>query len=738
MPHASTLRHPLRPLLLAVVIIGSMSVPSLLHAQAFFGTNHLNLDSEAGPLLLRASFPNGEQLGTSSAEFGGIASGNVLSDQAPNRTWVVDTSGDTYAEGFSLFGGVTQVVTYGGGKVFTFPGFGPFLVSTWGSDLPLKFRGMNGPSAELTIRRTDYRELDDSWMYNYYTAIGLGDTWWVLRSGDLPFITQAGDSLLIGQLHKAWGIRTDRSTDSGAFRLVNLTTQADGGALSLEVEFGGTITCEPLETSGILPVALGNLPYELQIRMGGRVLLDTAVIPYPHMLVDIIVAPDGQGGESIRFVERLTSKIGRAFPRYWADAFQLVVFPSGELAGGTVRIADTEGEVRDVRGGLSDVEYFGVNLPVRRHTYDNVTVLDDGDRFRIRFDYREWGRDSATYMMLDRGTGIELYSYDEFDEMPQSLRRESLDFNPSGIPWKVGVASFAFAYDSLDVQVEGLADPIGTAPGWNSMHYGPITGSDIPYDVVEAPGSGISGSTPGEIVGSGVITGSPASFSMVLLDDDPQGGVRSLSYDVLPGTSSARLRLVNFADGYGPIGLTVKGNPFGWMLPPVTEGESEVVVIPIGTAVEYTVRNVEGDSLTSVVTSNGGSDNTFVIDGGAAEGELRVFGLSQLVPSSRYRMTVLRRVSLSTGAVSDEADAGIYRVAPNPMHGTGTLHLDATAPQPERLTLIDPLGRIVWEREVHEVSRETALDFGSLPTGVYSLIVRSRGLEEVRVPVVVW
>ena len=302
----------------------------------------------------------------------------------------------------------------------------------------------------------------------------------------------------MGQFGEGWAIKTNKEVDSGAFRLVNLT---EWDNLSLNVNQGGTLSCAPMRTSGLLPVYQGDAPKTIRLMRGADVLLDTTVVAYPYMLTDIIVVPDGDGNASIRFVERLTTNVGRLIDQYWDKAAQVVVFPTGELVGGGIQLFDTAGRMQRSLRGLNEPGYVGVNLPRKQYGYDNVKITDASDKLIAMFDLRTNGRDSATYIMADLGSGVEIYSYDEFDESPQDLRSESIEKNPAGIPWKFSIASLVKGYDSLEVHLSTLSTPIGIASGWSDGVFGPVTGNNVPFEVHTAISPG------GEVVGSGEIRG---------------------------------------------------------------------------------------------------------------------------------------------------------------------------------------------------------------------------------------
>ena len=70
------------------------------------------------------------------------------------------------------------------------------------------------------------------------------------------------------------------------------------------------------------------------------------------------------------------------------------------------------------------------------------------------------------------------------------------------------------------------------------------------------------------------------------------------------------------------------------------------------------------------------------------------------------------------------------RIYPNPV--AGSLHIDRESDGPARITVVDPLGRVV--RSLTSQQRNVLLDVGDWPSGVYTIRIWSgSGAERVRI-----
>ena len=206
-----------------------------------------------------------------------------------------------------------------------------------------------------------------------------------------------------------------------------------------------------------------------------------------------------------------------------------------------------------------------------------------------------------------------------------------------------------------------------------------------------------------------------------------RGGVRALSYAILPESPKARVRLINLTEGIGPIGLTPKNNWDTWVIPPVEEGDQWVVEKELDTTIEYVLRTISGESLSSFFASRRQSDNTVVIDGKAVDGELQMYTLIGRRPEGVFPMEP-STVELLSSSVLHTNIISRLRLVPNPTSGSVTLHTDSSPGSSRTVTLVDQLGRVVLSKEWDGENRSLHLNLDGLITGVYSVVVeRSKG-----------
>lgn len=730
-------RRPFGMLLLVAVLLFSEPPTHLWGQGEPYSIALLNLDPDAvGPLFAEARFENGARTYTSQVKYGELSEMSIMahSDQPPTETYIMDTARNKRVTGLYINPHFTYIVTYGPGPGSTFTlsasSMGEGVVSTHTASLAATFHGMNSGTGTMSILpRTHTRfsdAVEDARIGDYGTLSLKDGTWWVLMGIRLTrlFVSRADDTLAIGQAGylktpTAWALKVDPIRDSGRIRVVNATSTDQ---LRLLVDGVDRSSCGALATSASVVATTGIR--RIQIVDGGTTLLDTTLVLYPHLSIDITIADDGNGGITSIVSERLINSIGKRITNgpikrdgkylYWASTYRIVAMPTGSLRNGRIEVRDTALAVADrllLASTPAQREPFA-----QQHHHRALDVVDGSGRLLQRYPLDPERFDSTVYLFVENDGAIAPYTYRPFDETPQQLRPMGQGQSPDDVPYHLRIASFVRRHEGIELHVAGSDNAPAVPSGWLSDTVGGYVGRDLPFSVV---------ATGGGQLGSGTLPGSPGGTTMLLVDDDPSGGVRTISYAMNPLSTSRTIRLVNFTEGIGPLTVTYLDRTDSIVIPPVPEG-SATEPIGVGTnSFVGIVRNASGDSLFILTTSSHTSrEATAVVDGSAEQKELRLHVIESTVKVGADSLRPSRITALLSGVTTPGEPSHQFRLFPNPTSGALRIEMRDPMFRDGAIELIDRLGRIVWSGAVQSGVRGLEIDLSSIAPGTYRCELR--------------
>lgn len=692
----------------------------------------LNLDPESGPLTAGAKLREGGTIEARKAGYGERRISNVEeTDEQPEQTWIVDTAGQSYAGDFPLSAHYTYLVAYGGGRTIVVgnPEYRAGVTNVVNRTFDASFRSLNGSAATLRIAARAHTNFPSNpvsaALANYHASVRLSDgSWWLLHGSPISpsfFISEADDTIAVGENEStfdpaSWAIRIDTTTDSGRVRLVNATGAA---RTSLFIDGVEQASCGAFGVAPSVATMLGQRRLEIRAQ-GGSILMDTIIVLYPHIHLDIIIALDAEGGVSRTLSERITSRLAPHLTRrsenvdypYWSSMFRVVAAPTGSLVGATIAARDTAlRSFYEIRVADTPISKEGAHMNPR-----SFDVIDANGSIRQRYEPAGGSIDSTVFLFLDVGGEITLQTYDEFDEGAQELRRLEPSQVAEEVSYPIQVASLSQRYDTLEVEIDGSDIGPDAWSRWLSDRVGEYTGITKPFTLRDRTGASIA---------QDVLTGSPGGSSMLLIDDDPFGTVRTLSYPVAPLFTPRTFRVVNFTEGVGPIVVTAYDDADRILIGPIDEGEMGYPENAGTASFLGVVRTMSGDSLFPLSVPNNVLESSFVVDGGIAEGNVNLYLILGNNSGRDDTLRPIQSAGILSGVARSMTTNGSFRLVPNPATSSVAISVEEPSSRARAIDVIDALGRIVAITELPAEEKHSVLDVSSFPPGTYSVVVHS-------------
>ena len=427
-------RHYLKSLSLLVLLfsVAGLYSPDAFAQADFVGITLLNLDSEAGPLYGEVSLGTGQHFGTGPVQFGQTndASTFFTPPMMGYDAWIEDTNKARYS-GFSLPSNVTLVVPYGGGKVLSHShtsgtdGYAD-VINVTKTPFAMAFRALNDTVVRQSVPAKEiigYARKTKQSIHKSLTFLNLNDSSLWLLAGDkyssqYLHMTTLGDTLTVGEIEgrkTLWGAKL-YPEDSARIRVVNLT---DESGLRLLIDGVELSTCAALSTAAPALSAIGT--HQVQIVGSEGILFDSTLNIYPHLYTDLLIAPDGQNGYITLFMERVTNSVfarlqdlnPKMFPQWWRAA-RTVYVPTGVLENGRALFFDTTAMISDV-AFKTQAKFFQGEF-----THDNIELQDSSKSMLLRYSLPV-DPDSLVYIIAEREGKAVIYTYEEFNDNPQSL-----------------------------------------------------------------------------------------------------------------------------------------------------------------------------------------------------------------------------------------------------------------------------------------------------------------------------
>lgn len=734
----STRRHRTVPstvrLLLGMLLLLPLSRTPLT-AQTTYLMGLLNLDPESTVIWAEARYADGQVIYTDKVSYSmqSGTSGGAVTDKQPEEIWFNDTAGNRRVVGFPMYPIYTAIVVYGPGKYFTYNGSSADdgITSVHEEKLFGTFHGLSSTTVYQQIQplaHTDFTFATQTTAMTEFATLGLSDdSWWVMMGepSSKYIISMADDTIAVGQVHTSqtpatWALKIDPERDSGRFRTVNATTVA---GLEIEIDGSARGSCGALSTTAPLTLATG----ERRIRLidQGTTLVDTTVRIFPHIYLDLLIAPNGSGGFAVVLSERLTSEVASRITRgpigldgkhrYWPSTYRTVIVPTGPLRKGSFQVRDTSTAV---------IFTLALNsAPVQRQLvaaanhHRALDLVDSNGMILKRCPLDAEAFDSTVYIVREIDGEIVASSYNEFDDRPQQLDPLPGAQSPADIPYSLRVAGFSRQHDDLELRVDGeVLSPVRRE--WASDTSGSFVGSSLPYALAEPGGSQLA---------EGALTGSPGGHSVLIVDDAPGGGLRTLSYAVHPSQTPRTIRLMNATEGIGPLKVTGAQDPTQIVFAPVNEG---AVGYPTSTQVNAyrgVIRSADNDTLFSYTIPPDFYDATLVVDGSHAEGMLRLYRIDGKPMTGADTLHPIATRELISSVPLGDMTAERFRLFPNPASSTLDVDILEGPAGSGRVDIADMMGRVVRSVPYEAGERSLVIPVTTLAPGIYYCRLRTDG-----------
>lgn len=530
---------------------------------------------------------------------------------------------------------------------------------------------LNGATVDMKINSHRHTLYPNGLQFSDYFGITMDQKeWWILRRTSNymeidVYLHHVGDSIMVGSGSQAFGkyaARANLQNDSARVRFVNTSSNS---SLILEIDDLADHAVDPLAVSPVQ--AVPGIEHSVRIRNGSDAIIDTVLAFRPYGFYDLVLLTDGDNRLMLKVDERIrdafvpnvvpaySTRADSTHP-YWDGEFRLVFEPVKEGENNRYRLVDRylrqeyDHEIHDV---------FSVH-----RGFDNTQegdgpyfeLLDDRQSRIARFDM---GSDLTgnRVFVLRQGDGTPaLYSYDEFLREGQQLKihttvpKESL---PIGAQmWK-----FAERIDSVVLSIPSLSilDTVRQRVVENPVAFN--VEPDAAFEILDMSA---------QVQEEGVLSAPAGGAALLLVDDEPEGGLRSYVHAVGDGKRVNHVTCVNFTEGLGALFVYEDNVVNQRVLDSIPEGKGLSFSAADGDTLYFQIRTAAGDTLFRSRVSSVYNEDLWVFDGGRHLGEVRRYGAGWMA-QSRGLGVGYQTILKETGGVRENALLLPLSISPNPV-----------------------------------------------------------------------